>query len=384
MEELAVCERPGCSNEFIRFPYNKKYCHDTCKRATWNTTRRQKPTNNEVTIDPESGEFLRKELVRLARENERLKHTKGLQSAIVHDALVQGLSKWELEPIQPPSKDVRTHGEEVAVAVLSDLQLSKVTPTYNSMVCEERIELYASKIEHMTEIQRADHPVRECHVWMLGDEIEGEGIFPGQAYHIDAGFYRQVTINGPRIVGNFLQRMLQVFDKVKVLGVIGNHGRISSLSRFEFDPESNGDRMLYRILALMFANEPRIEFVIPDGPGERNWYAIDTIGNYRCLLCHGDQFKTFGSMYSIGRKVLGWKAGAIEEPFDDVCMGHWHQSTKMTFGFTVLRVASTTESTNTYAQEQLASMGGPSQLMMFVHPDKGIVTCEYDIHLDSD
>jgi hypothetical protein len=38
--------------------------------------------------------------------------------------------------------------------------------------------------------------------------------------------------------------------------------------------------MLYRIVQLMFENNPRIKFNIPDGRGDRFWYAIDDIGKY--------------------------------------------------------------------------------------------------------
>ena len=84
-----------------------------------------------------------------------------------------------------PVNDSRTKGEEVAVAVLSDWQLAKVTPDYNSLICEERINKYADKVVSLTEIQRADHPVKDNHVWVLGDIVEGELIFPGQSFLID-------------------------------------------------------------------------------------------------------------------------------------------------------------------------------------------------------
>jgi len=63
--------------------------------------------------------------------------------------------------------------EEVAVAVLSDWQLAKRTSTYNSDVCEERIERLADRIIRLTNIQRADHPVDTLHVHLLGDIVEG-------------------------------------------------------------------------------------------------------------------------------------------------------------------------------------------------------------------
>jgi DNA repair exonuclease SbcCD nuclease subunit len=176
--------------------------------------------------------------------------------------------------------------------------------------------------------------------------------------------------------------MLEHFEKVVFVGVIGNHGALGGRSRRDHDPETNGDRMLYRIVQLMFEDEKRIEFHIPDGKGERHWYAIDRIGNYSSLLCHGDQFSSLSTMYSFQKKVYGWKIGALGEDFDDVYIGHFHTPTKMTFNTIQMRISGSPESTNTYASESLAAIGRPSQPLMFVHPEKGIVTAEYNCWLD--
>jgi predicted phosphodiesterase len=132
---------------------------------------------------------------------------------------------------------------------------------------------------------------------------------------------------------------------------------------------------------LMFENEKRIKFIIPDGPGERNWYAIDQIGNYKSLLIHGDQFGSMSALYSVQKKVYGWKVGAIQEHFDDVYFGHFHTPSKFTFNTVQCRCSGSPESTNTYAMESLASVGQPSQPLLFVHPEKGIVTAEYTVWL---
>jgi len=196
--------------------------------------------------------------------------------------------------------------------------------------------------------------------------------------------YRQITVDGPRIMKNFINIMLENFEKVTFVGVIGNHGRIGGRTSRDHDPETNGDRMLYRITQLMFEKEPRIKFIIPDGRGERHWYAIDKVGQYKALLCHGDQFKSFSSFYAFQKKAYGWKIGAVEEDFDDIYIGHFHTPTKMTFNTVQLRIAGSPESVNTYAAETLASAGRPSQSLVFVHPEKGIITAEYNCWLDDE
>lgn len=333
-------------------------------------------------ISDSRAEFLRSENKRLARLADKYKNVQEEAKGAVYSAAYDAFCNFELPKIKAPSfPKSGSKTPETAVVVFSDWQLGKVTPTYNSDVLAERIEQYTDKMLEIVNIQRAHHPVKDLHVWFLGDIVEGEEIFPGQSHLIDSGLYRQVGVYGPQIISTFITKALQNFETVKATGVIGNHGAVGGRARKSHDPETNMDRLLYKIVSLIFKDEPRFSFHIPDGTGERNWYAVDTIGNYSTMLIHGDQLpqpSNFGAYY---KKVMGWKDGAIPEHFDDVFMGHYHQQFKMTIGSTILRISGSSESYNTYAQEYFQSMSRPCQHLMFVHPEHG-VTSEYSIWLD--
>lgn len=311
------------------------------------------------------------------------KRSKAEYVAAVYEAIRDGLSTVELAPVPAPFVSRGIGSPEVAVAVLSDWQLGKVTPTYNSQVCEQRIGLYAEKVLRLTDIQRKDHPVDEARVWVLGDIIEGITIFPGQQWLVDSSLYRQITIDGPRILGNFLRQMLANFKTVHVTAIIGNHGRLGKWG--EYDPESNADRMVYSITRQLLAAESRLTWTIPEGQGERHWYAVDRVGEYSSFLFHGDQLggRMQGALTipAIQRKVNGWKAGSIPEHFDDAMCGHWHQNMELTLNNSIFRCAGSPESLNTFAQEALAALGRPSQRLMFVHPEHGHVSAEYKVWL---
>jgi hypothetical protein len=326
--------------------------------------------------------FLRNENKRLARLADKHKNTKGEAVASVYEAAYNAFADFEIPTIKRISTKKSKGSPEVAVAVLADWQLGKITPSYNSEVLAKRIELYTEKLIEITEIQRAHHPVDELHIWFLGDIVEGEEIFPGQSHLIDSGLYRQVGVNGPEIITGLINSCLEHFDKIHVTGVIGNHGAVGGRARKQHDPETNMDRLLYKIVELIYSNEDRVTFNIPDGRGERNFYAIDNIGDYSCMLIHGDQMPSPGQFHGYYKKVMGWKDGAIPEHFDDLYMGHYHQKFKMTIGSSTLRISGSPESNNTYAQEYFNSMGRPCQDLLFVHPNNGI-TSEYTIWLDA-
>jgi len=270
------------------------------------------------------------------------------------------------------------------VAVLSDWQLGKRTPSYDSAVCADRIARFGEKVVRLTDIQRADHPVKHLRVHILGDLVEGEMIFPGQAHLIDSSLYEQVVESGPTILVNFLRRMLANFETVHVSAVIGNHGRIGR--KGDFNPQTNSDRMLYRITQRILEGEPRLTWDIPSIPNERAWYAISRIGSYSALLIHGDQFRGTAGIpwYGLNKKVGGWAMGAIAERYTDVDFGHFHQPTRVTLNNVTARCSGSPESHNDFAAEQLAAVGQPSQSLRFVHPERGIVTAEYVCWLTDD
>lgn len=275
----------------------------------------------------------------------------------------------------------RTHRTpETAVAVLADWQLGKTTPTYNSEIAMQRLARYAEGVERITQIQRTDHPVKHLRVYLLGDLVEGELIFPGQAHRIDASLFRQVVVDGPQMLGEFLRRMLQTFETVKVVGVIGNHGRVGGPFARESHPETNADAMMYEVTRIMLEKEPRLEWAPNFTPGERHWYALDEVEGKRFFLFHGDQLRGGHAgfpWYALGKAVSAWR---LKFGFDYSLSGHFHTSMELDLAGGTHYGAGTLESDNTYALEEMKAWGTPAQLLLFVHPRRGI-SAKYVVRL---
>ena len=310
--------------------------------------------------------------------------------AQIYRAAKESMASFHFPAITAPKPDTRQKTTETAIAVLSDFQLGKKTPTYSTKVCAQRIRLYSEKVKILTDIQRADHPVRDLKVYLVGDIVEGELIFPGQSHRIDASLYRQVTTDGPQILGTFLRDMLGYFETVTVVCVVGNHGAIGGRSRKEYHPESNADAMLYRVTALAMKgadlkDEPRLSWSDTMVKGERLWYAVDRIGKYRYFLFHGDQMRGGGFAgiphYGFSRAISSWASGVIPKSFDYAICGHWHQPASFPINQRILWVNGSPESDNEWLREELKSQSKPSQWLLFAHPDNG-VTAEYRVWLD--
>lgn len=320
---------------------------------------------------------------RLSRQLYEVKHKQQDYLDTLWGAVTDAVLAQTVKPVKPPAVRTGTGRPETAIALLSDLQTGKLTPTYNSEVCAERVARYADEIIEKARVQEKDHPVRECVVACLGDLVEGADIFPGQQWLIDSTLYTQLLDTTPVIVVDFIRRLLTYFDTVRGVFVDGNHGRIGR--RGQFGPMDNTDRMVARIVKLMLRDEPRFTFEMTDPEGERNWYRILEVGNYKALMIHGDQIRGHSGFpwYGLGKKVQGWGAGGLGEDSDflDVLMGHWHQIGRIPLNHHAVWCNGSTESSNTYAAENLAAQSEPAQWLLFCDPEAGRITASYGIDL---
>ena len=335
----------------------------------------------EASVEEES---TKQALERALRElDEAKRHKKALVDK-VYEACFDAASAFEYPTLTPPAADLRKGTADVAVWVMSDWQLGKRTPDYDSEVCERRVREYGSIAKRLTEDHRSHVPVRECHIYCLGDMIEGELIFPGQAHRIDASLFRQLAVYGPRILIGLIRDALATYEKVRVVWVKGNHGDLGGRSRREMHPESNGDAMLYEIVRARLEGDDRLTTSPTYVDGEGLWYAVDPIGDHAFFLWHGYQNQGGSALgypwYGFGKKIGGYATGAVPEWFDYSIAGHYHTPSRFNVGRITHWGNGSTESTNTYAQEALAAMGRPSQWLFFVHPQHGVVA-EHEVKL---
>lgn len=297
----------------------------------------------------------------------------------VYRAALDAAATMTIPKVTAPAKDKRKGDPEVAICLLADWQAGKVTPEYSSDIAAERVLRYAEKVAKLIELQ--SRPISEARIYLLGDLLEGEEIFPGQAHRIDASLYTQL-FQTAGLLSQVVRRIAAVVPKVKVVGAIGNHGSMGGPVRRSYHPETNFDAMLYNVARMTVRDDPRIEWPETFVAGERAWYATDEVMGKRWFLFHGDQVKSasFGiPWYGFNKRLLGWSTSVA--PFEFSASGHWHVPVRMQVNAITHWGAGSTESANTFAQEFLASGGQrPSQYLLFAGEDG--VTAEYCVYLD--
>lgn len=324
-------------------------------------------------------EELQAALIREQRRSSRLQaRTEDLVEAVYRAARDAAAVIGTPPPVPRPEKRDRRRSPEVALLHMTDWQLGKRTESYDSDVCQQRVRLAVQKTTKLTEIQRADHPVRECVVMLGGDLIENVSIFPGQPFEVDSTAFTQV-FTASALVEQTILTLLGAFEQVTVYEVHGNHGRIGR--KGDSPREDNLDAIVGRIARERLAGQDRLTWAPPQG-----WYSIIRIGEYRALLVHGDQVKSWGGntpVHGLLKKANQWAAGVIPEGFRDLYLGHLHQvmAFQMASGGMVYMTPST-ESGSAYAAEFMAAHGRPGQRLHFIDPRKGRVTASYILDLD--
>jgi hypothetical protein len=323
---------------------------------------------------------LRQAMLRLQKQ---LKQSKERNEDLVfatrqaaYDAM---LTFGKIPPVPAVTIDKRKAKGEVALWHMTDWQGAKRTASYNSQVMRRRVMEFAEKAVRITDIQRADHPVKEVTIAFGGDMVEGLFNFPSQAFEIDSTLFEQY-VNVSRLCVDVVRFALANYEKVTVVPEWGNHGRIGS-KRDNVPRSDNFDRMCYELAHQLLQGEKRL--VWQDCPEDIQRIEI---GNYRALLIHGDEVgrNGFASPGAIVQHANKWRSGSYPWEFRDVYIGHYHTHAEwsMANGLGAVYQTGSTESDNRYAGVMLAASATPSQRLHFIDPIKGRVTAAYKVWLD--
>lgn len=178
-----------------------------------------------------------------------------------------------------------------------------------------------------------------------------------------------------------LERLADVFGKVFVPCVVGNHGRATKKPRMKGRVYTSHEWNIYCNLERHFRKDKRINFLIP---GETDAYF--KVYSHRFLLTHGDSLGVAGGDGIIGAigpikrgtMKVGRSEAQIGRDIDTVLMGHWHQM----LWLPGVIVNGALKGYDEYARLKMrAPYERPSQALFFVHPEHGI-TAKWEVFLD--
>ena len=192
------------------------------------------------------------------------------------------------------------------------------TGGYSSSIYVERLHAWADKILTFHRQDKRSLGLNKLVIHRLGDWLEGETIYPGQAFYIDAPvvdlIYQTVIPHEVEV----MRRLASHFESIEQFCVIGNHGRAGKKGDHHW--RTNFEYIAYRTLQAALASQPNVKTFVSESMS-----MIVQHGQYRFLLNHGGHLSSnYGvPYYAMDRtyKALPNLYGMI---IDLLLVGHRH------------------------------------------------------------
>jgi len=166
------------------------------------------------------------------------------------------------------------------------------------------------------------------------------------------------------------RELSQVFPKINVLYLPGNHGR-RSIKKDYYGAWDNWDYLIAEIAKQHCVNIKNIDFLIPD-----SFSANVMIEGYGFCITHGDDIRSYNSIpwYGIERKTRRWAAlnATVGNRVHCYCFAHFHNpATQMALnGETIIN--GSWVACDPYAYDSLTTFTEPAQWIFGVHRERGI------------
>jgi hypothetical protein len=244
--------------------------------------------------------------------------------------------------------------KESLVVMISDCHMGRIIrddanrEIYNMDIAAERIMSTPERVCKALSSEQMEN-VDELVILLLGDHIDGEGIFPAQEMSLEDHATEQV-IRATRAIWYMIQGFKARFPLVRVVTTRGNHGAATS-------PESNWDNILFLQLELLIDMTADPHLTIKNRYGEYNTLEVK---GWKGLVRHYApvQADTAGGI----KKFAGWYG---IHNWDFFSFGHWHHWGVMTWNSKPIFRNGSLMGPDDYA-EHLAVHDDPVQLVFGV------------------
>lgn len=271
----------------------------------------------EINCDKDTvSRYLRKRGIALRAPIRRSKMT--IQSP---DEIISYIPQYILPTIVREPIEIKPEKENINL-IISDSHVGQKLSGENDDSAEDYFldAFHTLTINTLKVIDKINCDWQQINVFILGDMVEGEGIYPSQAYEVFP-LMKQLDVTETGI-SCLLTALSTAYDiPVNVFCVRGNHGRVG---RFNSE-ETNWDTILYKLLQRTFntQNHPNINIVRTDF-----WADIcENQWGHKFFYAHGDNITSFQNLphYGIDKAVGHWNT--IFKGFDVFLMGHLHVTT---------------------------------------------------------
>lgn len=233
---------------------------------------------------------------------------------------------------------------------------------YNWRIASRRMAKLASDVCAW----KAEHrPETRLQIVLAGDLIEGK-------IHLDDSGIRPLTeqIHGAaHILIGFIDYVAQHFRRVDVIGLPGNHDRVTVMRQVAQRWDSHA-HAIYLAIAQAFRNDPNVNIDVPltgdaaiELPGGKE-LAFYTHGDVKPTVANVGKAINIQPMLATLRRLNA--SGAYGKPIRVIAVGHWHAGCVLPTGAGTLLVNGSVVGPNCFARNGcniVGEEGAPMQLM---------------------
>lgn len=296
-------------------------------------------------------------------------HIKSHIIGLASNLALTGVPEWAVQPSGAPGSP------GVPTLMLSDLHHGEVvraeqingTNEFDMEISRTRLRSLARTAIHLLEIISPDMQYPGIVMPLGGDMISGNIHDELMATNEFNTMPTVLDLYGELVA--LIRLMADTFGRVFLPCVTGNHGRDTHKIWNKDRHATSFDWLLYNFLAKAFENDPRVTFLIPEGPD-----AYYRVYGHRYLLSHGDQFRGGdGLIGALGPIIRGdhrkrSRNSQIAMEYDTLLIGHWHQYIHLTR----LIVNGSLKGYDEYAYNNNFPFETPQQALWITHPTHGI------------
>lgn len=220
--------------------------------------------------------------------------------------------------------------QESVILALSDIHYGKRTADYNPDVAKQRLANFGEKVRRIRHNERNYRAFPELVVCLLGDVVDGAGIFKTQAHYQTITDPRQQASDLADLLAEWVRGMGKAFPSVRVEAVAGNHGRVGQFARDSASWDIDCYNQLRRELKGdgIKVNYPDTR-PYPEGPDEDPFTKIIKVRKHKYLLAHGHGIRMYLRLpyYGITAAAIDWYM--MFGGFDAAMTGHFHTAAKI-------------------------------------------------------
>jgi hypothetical protein len=290
----------------------------------------------------------------------------------------------KMRAVAKPPKGAPLHVKGLVTSDWQMGQLSKLGASggmyeQTSAITNRQLRQMWATLEWRHRIMAHGKRFEEFVLFDLGDLLEGDQMRVSQASEIDALVTKQ-ALDVLDMEAWLIKQSLQLFPKVRVLKVGGNHDRTSSkpgnagLGELGFTDTYSW--LIGEFLKRMFErsiDQGRLEIV-----NHESFFGTAYVAGLRCVYEHGASFKTstgsYGGVpfYPIANAARGYKE--MLDGADIVLMGHHHKGMvlPMNGGWGWQIVNGALPPSSSWIQAGFKGYGRPVQVELEFHENKGL------------